>query len=75
MRGSARVVSKGEVNHPGSSAVVLDMLGAGGAVNGVGRRRGLSDVARGRLPVHQSQVQRTAANAMNEDALRPQGAV
>ena len=50
------------------------MLGAGRAVNGV-RRRGLTDVARRGLPVHQPQVQRTAADAVNEDALRPQGAV
>ena len=63
-----------EVDHPRVFDVVLDVLGAGRAVHGVWRC-GVTDVARRGLPVHQAQVQRTAADAMDEDALRPQGAV
>jgi hypothetical protein len=72
--GSARVVSGREVDHPRVFDVVLDVLGAGRVVDRV-RRGGVTDVARCRLPVHQAQVQCTAANAMDEDALRPQRAV
>ena len=63
-----------EVDHPRVFDVVLDVLGASRAVHRV-RRCGVTDVARRGLPVHQAQVQRTAADAMDEDALRPQGAV
>ena len=63
-----------QVDLPQVFDVVLDVLGAGGAVPG-GRHPRFTDVARRGLPVHQPQAPRTAAAAIDEDALRPQGAV
>ena len=66
-----------KVDQPWVFDVVLDVAGAGGAVHGVGRCQ-IADVAGitcGRLPVHQPDVHDGAVQVMNEDALRPQGAV
>ncbi len=54
--------------------IVLNVAGPGGAVDGVGRRR-TAHVARGCLPVHQTQLHCAGVSAVNKDALRPQGAV
>ena len=52
----------------------LDMLGAGGAVDGAGQAGGVG-LARCGLPVHQLDVQVAAFDAAHQDALRPQSSV
>ena len=77
MRGIGAGRLRSKVDHSQIFDVVLDVLGAGRAVHGVWRS-GFTDVAGvtcGRLPVHQTQMQRTAADAMHEDALRPESTV
>ena len=54
--------------------IVFNVARAGGAVNGVGRRR-IAGVALRGLPVHQLQLRVAAVNALHQDALRAQGPV
>ena len=63
-----------QIDHPRVLDVILDMLSAGCAVNRI-RRCGIAGIAGRGLPVHQAQVERTAADAIDEDALGPQSPV
>lgn len=65
---------RGQIQQAQILDVVLNVLGPGRAVDGVGRT-GAADVAGGGLPVHEPQLHGAAVQAMDRDALRPEGTV